>query len=68
MEGRKRWEGVVREKQRVGMQRVGSKFEEQERERVWRKEGERKGESKKEGGREFGWKGEDGRVSWQIGD
>lgn len=31
-------------------------------------EGEGKGESKKEGGREFGWKGEDGRISWQRGD
>lgn len=41
---------------------------ESKRERVWRKEGERKGESKKEGWREFGWKGEDGRVSWQRGD
>lgn len=41
---------------------------ESKRERVWWKEGERKGESKKEGGREFGWKGEDGRVSWQRGD
>lgn len=38
-----------------------------EREFGGRRESERDG-SKKEGGREFGWKGEDGRVSWQRGD